>query len=546
MQQKSAARYRISLKPITNKPKFMTEAHLQIFTWPLLFLTRQHQLMFISCTLLFAIGGCTTLGPDFETPEVPAETNWQTDDTSLSAGPGEKAEWWKQFNDPVLDSLIQLAYQQNLPLQVAGLRIVEERARLGIAVGSRYPQQQQLSGSAAAVGLSKNSPNFFPFADDSFNDYQVGFDAAWEIDFWGRFSRGIEAAEAGLSATVANYDNALVSLTAEVARVYVTIRTLEERLALARANVALQQESLRIARVRYDNGATTELDVQQATSNLAGTQALIPVLLKSLRQANHGLSILLGMPPADLSGILNGVGAIPVAPSEVTVGIPADLLRRRPDVRQAERVAASQSALIGVARADLFPSFSLTGFIGFQASNTGNSSAGDMLDRDSLIYSAGPSFRWNILNYGRLKNNVRIQDARLQQDLVNYRNTVLIAYQEVEDAMVAFAQSQNQSDFLAVSAQAAGRAVEIANIQYREGSADFQRVIDSERFLVAQQDQWTSSKGDIALNLIAMYKALGGGWEIRDGKDFISDANRDAMEQRTNWGDLLQPADETR
>ncbi|MDP6673809.1 MAG: TolC family protein, partial [Gammaproteobacteria bacterium] len=186
------------------------------------------------------------------------------------------------------------------------------------------------------------------------------------------------------------------------------------------------------------------------------------------------------------------------------------------------------------------------GFIGFQASNTGNSSAGDMLDRDSLIYSAGPSFRWNILNYGRLKNNVRIQDARLQQDLVNYRNTVLIAYQEVEDAMVAFAQSQNQSDFLAVSAQAAGRAVEIANIQYREGSADFQRVIDSERFLVAQQDQWTSSKGDIALNLIAMYKALGGGWEIRDGKDFISDANRDAMEQRTNWGDLLQPADETR
>lgn len=502
----------------------------------------QYRLIVAIPVLSLTMVGCTTLGPDFKTPEVPAEKTWQTDDTVLSPDPGKKAEWWKQFNDPVLDELIQQAYGQNLPLQVAGLRIVEERARLGIAVGSRYPQQQQASGSANAVGLSNNSPNFLPFADDSFSDYRVGFDAAWEIDFWGRFRRGIEAADANLSATVANYDNALVSLTAEVARVYVTIRTLEERLALARANVTLQQESLRIAQVRFDNGATTELDVQQATSNLASTRALIPVLTKSLRQANNGLSILLGMPPADLSAMLGGAGTIPAAPVEAAVGIPADLLRRRPDIRQAEQVAATRSALIGVARADLYPSFSLSGFIGLQSSDTGSSSAGDLFDSDSLFYSAGPSFRWNILNHGRLKNNVRIQDARLQQGLVNYRNTVIVAYQEVEDAMVAFVQSKKESDFLAVGAQAAGRAAEIANIQYREGSADFQRVIDSERFLVAQQDQWTSSKGDIALNLIAMYKALGGGWEIREGKDFISDANRNEMEQRTNWGDLLQPA----
>lgn len=500
----------------------------------------------VGLTWALILSGCTMLGPDFETPEVPTEADWQTDDDALSPELGQEAEWWKQFNDPVLDSLIQHAYQQNLPLQVAGLRILEARARLGIAKGNRYPQQQQVRGSTASVGLSNNSPNFSASADDRYNNYQVGFDAAWEIDFWGRFGRGIEAAEADFSATIANYDNALVSLTAEVARVYVTIRTFEERLTLARSNIELQRESLRIAKVRFDNGATTELDVQQATANLASTQALVPILLKSLRQANNGLSILLGMPPTDLSDMLGEAGEIPVAPPELTVGIPTDLLRRRPDVRLAEQSAASQSALIGLAKADLYPSFSLTGSIGYQTSDTGLSSSSDLFDSDSLFYSVGPSFNWNILNYGRIKNNVRIQDARFQQTLVDYRNTVFIAYQEVEDAMVAFAQSQKESEFRAVGAHAAGRAVEIANIQYREGSADFQRVIDSERFLVSQQDQWTSSKGEIALNLIAMYKALGGGWEIREGQDFISEENRNAMDERSNWGDLLQPAAESK
>ncbi|MBL4679333.1 MAG: TolC family protein, partial [Pseudomonadales bacterium] len=331
-------------------------------------------------------------------------------------------------------------------------------------------------------------------------------------------------------------------LTAEVARTYVTIRTLEERLALARANIDLQQESLRVARVRFDNGATTELDVQQALSNLADTQALVPVLLKSLRQTNNGLSVLLGMPPSDLSQMLGEPGTIPIAPAQVAAGVPADLLRRRPDVQAAELRAASRSALVGVAEVDLYPSFSLLGSIGYQSSDTGSSSGGDLLDSDSLFFSAGPSFRWNILNYGRVKNNVRVQDARLQQALVNYHNTVLTAYREVEDALVAFLQSQRESGFRATSAQAAKRSTEIANIQYREGSVDFQRVIDSERFLVAQQDQWTRTRGDIALSLIAVYKALGGGWKIREGHGFVSEENRSEMEERTNWGDLLNSA----
>jgi NodT family efflux transporter outer membrane factor (OMF) lipoprotein len=496
----------------------------------------------VGLAFLLTISGCTTLGPDYKRPETPDVPDWQTRDEALTGEPATQVEWWKVFNNPVLDQLIETAHQQNLPLQIAGLRILEARAQLGIARGNQYPQVQQAVGSATANELSENSPNFSSSIDDDFANYQAGFDAAWELDFWGRFRRGIEAADANLSATVADYDNALVSLTAEVARVYVTIRTLEERLALARANISLQEESLRIATVRFENGATTELDVQQATSNLADTQALVPVLLKSLRQAKNGLSVLLGMPPSDLTQMLGGAGTIPGAPVQVAAGVPADLLRRRPDVQAAELQAASRSALVGVAQTDLYPSFSLLGSIGVQTSDTGSSDAGDLFDSDSLFFSAGPSFRWNILNYGRIKNNVRVQDARLQQTLVNYRNSVLTAYQEVEDAMVAFVQSQRESEFRATSAQAAARSTELANIQYREGSVDFQRVVDTERFLVAQQDQWTSVRGDVALNLIAMYKALGGGWEVREGREFVSEENRNEMAERTNWGDLLKPA----
>jgi NodT family efflux transporter outer membrane factor (OMF) lipoprotein len=493
----------------------------------------------LAATLL--LGGCTALGPDFVKPEVVEEESWLDENKEISSTTPQQNEWWKLFNDPVLNTLIEKAYNQNLPLQVAGLRIYEARAQLGIATGLQYPQTQVAGGSATANRLSENSPNFIPLADESFINYQAGFDAAWELDFWGRYRRGIESADANVSATVADYDNALVSLTAEVARVYVNIRILEERLTIAYNNIELQQKSLRIATVRYTNGATTELDVQQAKTNLAITRAQVPVLTRQLRQAKNALSVLMGMPPAELSGMLGGPGTIPVAPDQVAVGIPAELLRRRPDVRQAELQAASQSALIGVAETDLYPSFSLLGSIGFQTSDTGNSSANDLFNSDSLGYSVGPAFSWNILNYGRLRNNVRIQDARYQQTIVNYQNTVLTAYQEVEDAMVGFIQAREESGIRAEGTQSAKRSTEISNIQYREGSVDFQRVIDSERTLVTQQDLWTQARGDISLNLIAMYKALGGGWELREGQDFISGENRKAMEERTNWGDLLQP-----
>ncbi len=502
---------------------------------------KQHLFIIIVVPIFVLVSGCTKLGPDFVKPDVPETNQWlESEDSAISNEPAGNRDWWKVFNDPALDALIETAYEQNLTLQIAGLRILEARAQLGIAVGNLYPQTQRAIGSVTRVEVSKNSAGFSPAVGDSFTAYEVGFDAAWELDFWGRFRRGIEAADAELHATYADYEDALVSLVAEVARVYVNIRTLEERIALARNNIKLQQESLRIAEVRYKHGATTELDTQQAISNLANTKALIPLLERSLKRSKNALSVLLGMVPNELTRWLGEPGKIPVAPVDVAVGIPADLLRRRPDVRRAEFVAASRSAVIGIAKADLYPSFSLFGFVGVESSTVGDRDAGDLLDSDSFSFVGGPAFSWNILNYGRIKSNVRVQDARFQQAIVGYQDTVLRAYQEVENAIVGFLESKKETGFRFESATAAKRSSEIANIQYREGAVDFQRVIDSDRALVSQQDLWTSARGQIAIDLIAMYKALGGGWEVFSGGDVVSKENQKAMSERTNWGKLLQ------
>lgn len=498
--------------------------------------------LIFSCAVLVMLNACTTLGPDFVKPETPTVDDWYADNPAINRDTAELKDWWTVFNDPILNELVDRSYQQNLTLQITGLRILEARAQLGIAIGNQYPQVQQIGGSGSANRISENSPSFAPGEDRNFSNYEFGFDASWELDFWGRFRRGIESADASLKVSVADYDDALVSLAAEVARVYVTIRTLETQLMLARSNIELQKKSLGIAQIRYSNGATTKLDVEQAIANLTATQASVPVLTRSLYQAMNSLSILLGKPPGELELHSSELYGIPLAPAQIAAGIPADLLRRRPDVRRAEFQAASQSALIGVAEADLYPRFSLFGSIGFQASNADGKNTGDLFKSDSLFYSAGPTFSWNIFNYGRLRNNVRVQDVRYQQTLVNYQDTVLRAYQETEDAMIAFSQAQTETNFLEQSANASSRATELANIQYREGAVDFQRVIDSERTMVLRQQEWTRSRGDIALNLIAIYKALGGGWSLRQGQPFVSEENRNALAQRTNWGDMMDPA----
>ena len=489
--------------------------------------------------------GCTALGPDYKTPETPAAETWQDhEDTHIKADSTDLKEWWKVFDDPVLDELIDNALGQNLSLQVAGLRILQARAQLGIARGALYPQSQSVGGSAQHVGISKNAPNFSPQFDDSYPVYQGGFDAAWELDFWGRFRRGLEAADANLQASVSDYQEALITLVAEVARTYINVRTFEERIRLAESNVKLQQRSLSIADVRFRNGATTALDVEQAKSNLADTQALLPQFRQGLRQARNSMSVLLGLLPGEVDGLLaRGESVIPVAPREVAIGLPVELLRRRPDVRRAEYVAAVASARIGIAQTELYPHFSLFGSIGYQTSGTGDSSSSDLFDSDSLTHGVGAGFTWNIFNYGRLKNSVRARDAVFQQALVQYQDTVLQAYREAEDGVNGFLEKIVEAEYRRAGSVAALRSVKLANIQYREGTTDFQRVVDSERFLVQQQDLLVSAKGDIVLNLVSTYKAVGGGWEVGDDHRIVPDATLEAMRERTDWGDIL-PADD--
>jgi NodT family efflux transporter outer membrane factor (OMF) lipoprotein len=456
------------------------------------------------------------------------------------------------FNDPVLDRLIETASQENLDLQIAGLRILESRAKLGIAVGGRYPQQQAVRGGWTHTTISKYGANTQPGMDLNYGEVGLGFDAAWELDLWGKFRRAVEAGTAMVDASVAQYDDILVTLTAEVTRTYVLMQTLGARLAIARENAKIQRRSLQVTQARFQGGAVSELDVSQAKALLNETLAAVPHLKAGLKQARNGLAILLGELPGDVDAMLpsHETGAIPPVPGEITVSVPAELLRRRPDIRLAERRLAAQCALIGIAKADLYPSFTLFGTIGLRASDSEltyarypeKSALGDIWRSDSVEFLGGPSFSWNIFNYGRIKNNVRVQDARFQQLAADYRNTVLKAAREVEDAMAAFLMAQEALARLAESLAAATRSVELSMVQYREGLVDYQRVLDTQRFQTQVQDLLTSTQGTVALNLIATYKAFGGGWEIRADKDFVPQRIKDEMRARTDWGDLLGPA----
>ncbi len=469
------------------------------------------------CALLLLTAGCS-VGPDYVRPATDTAETWsESNDSTLSTDPAEYGSWWTVFEDPALEQLVQIASKENLSLQIAAARILEARAVLGISRGLRFPQQQQLAGHAARVSLSENAPNV-AIADQAFSSYAVEFDAAWELDVWGRFQRGIEAADADYGRALAGYDDTLVTVTAETARAYILLRTFEVRLKLARENVEIQNETLRIAEVRFENGAVTELDVTQARALLRDTEALIPSLKTGVRQTKHAISTLIGQPPSQLAELLQQDSSIPSAPAEIVIGVPIDLLRRRPDVRIAELQAAAQSARIGIAQSDLYPRFSLFGSIGFETSRDGgvrsnNADAGDLFSSDSIRYTVGPSFSWPIFNYGRLRNNVRVQDARFQQAALNYQNTVLEAAREVEDALAAYLRSQTRVGYLTDSVDDARRSVELALVQYRQGSTTYQRVRDTQRFLVRQEDQLAGTKGDVALNLVATYKALGGGWE---------------------------------
>jgi NodT family efflux transporter outer membrane factor (OMF) lipoprotein len=506
----------------------------------------------VALILVFLLSGCIKVGPDFHRPESLVSSDWiEAGDERLRNGSADYREWWKVFNDPVLDGLIDRAYRENLTLRIAGIRILEARAQLGTAIGRIFPQTQQASGSVERLRTSESSPQAVP--PFIYYQDQIGVNASWELDFWGRFRRSIEAADATWLATVADYDNAMVSLTADVANSYIAIRTLEKRIAIARENVETQQESLKIAEARFRLGTVTQLDVEQARTLLNNTLASIPSLETQLRQQEDALCVLLGIAPRALTDFLKGDSQIPVSPPRIIAGIPADLLRRRPDIRSAEYQAAAQSAQIGVAKADLYPSFSLNGMFGFLSSNFnrsgsdlggegGNSELPEIFQWKNRMFQIGPSFQWNILNYGQITNNVRTQDARFQELLITYQNTVLRAQQDVEDNLSAFLRAQERAKYLALSTASARNALDVAAKQYRQGIIDFTTVLVAQQSLLNEQDNLAVALGNISSGLVGVYRSLGGGWEIREGKELVPPAIKEEMAKRTDWGALLAPA----
>jgi NodT family efflux transporter outer membrane factor (OMF) lipoprotein len=500
---------------------------------------------FLLIVLLLA-AGCVKVGPDFVKPKAAVASKWlEAGDQRVRTGPEEEKKWWQVFNDPTLNKLIDSAYRENLTLRIAGVRVLGARAQLGIAIGEVYPQTQQALASVIKNRLSERAATAAPGSANNFWQSNLGLTASWEIDFWGKFRRAIESADAALLAAVSDYDSALVSLTADVASSYIFLRTLEKRLIIARRNLDTQRESLRIAQVRFKGGTTSQRDVEQAKTVLGSTEATIPTLESQVRQSKNLLSVLMGMPPSDLGDLLGPQSDIPAPPPQVALGIPADLLRRRPDIQSAELRAAAQSAQIGVAKANLYPAFSLVGTFGFQASDVGTFALGDMYQWRSRTGSFGPSVQWNIFNYGQITNLVRVQDAKFQELLIAYQNAVLKAQQEVEDALIAFLRAQEQVKFLAESTAAAQRSVDLAILQYREGITDFTTVLTAEQALLAQQDNLAIALGDISRNLVGVYRALGGGWQIREGQDFLQESVKAEMAKRTNWGRLLTPAAHT-
>jgi NodT family efflux transporter outer membrane factor (OMF) lipoprotein len=475
------------------------------------------------------------VGPNYRKPPAPVAKDWiDADDQRVRTASDDLSKWWTVFNDTVLDSLICDAYRQNLSLRVAGMRVLEARAQLSIDVGNLLPQTQKATGDFNWNGLSNKTSNnvlqfgsspggvpgvTFPAFKRWYGQWDQGFNLSWELDFWGRFRRAVEADSASLNASVENYDDVLVTLLGQVATAYANMRITEQRIKYAQENVALQRETLKIVEARFTAKTVTKLDLAQARSTLEQTEATIPELAISLRQFTNQLCILLGIPPEELRAKL-GPAPIPTAPVQVAVGIPADLLRRRPDVRKAERQAASQSAEIGVAEAEFYPHIAINGTWEYSAEFFK-----DLWTSRALAGSVGPTFTWNILNYGRILNNVRLQDAKFQELVATYQNTVLSAAQDVENGLVTFLQAQQRTKFQAASVKDAEEAVRIAVAQYKAGTVDFTRVTQLEQALVSQQDTLAQAQGEIVTGLIQVYKALGGGWQIREtGCDPHSDA----------------------
>ena len=460
------------------------------------------------------LAGCA-VGPNYHSPQTKAPGQWNE---SLAGGETNSAiittEWWTNFNDSELDSLVGRAVQSNLDLRIAQARVREARAQYGIASAdlwptldgsSSYARQRQSANQPLLGSLPSNLKNDLLFEN---NVYQAGFDASWEIDVFGGKRRAKESAASQVSASKFGQRDVLITLLGDVARNYVDLRGYQGRLAIAGENIDAQEKALAITRDRFAKGLSSDLDVQQASTVLATTRAEVPTLESSVQTAIHRLEVLLGQQPGTLQAELTEASPIPAQPPLVPVGLPSELLLRRPDIRQAERQLAAATANIGVAKADLFPKFFLTGAAGFQSV-----SASDWFTGGSKFWSAGPTMQWRIFDAGRIRSNIKLQNARQEEALAIYEKTVLTAFEEVENGLVVYAKEQVRRRSLQDAVASSQKALDTANKLYANGLTDFLRVLDAERSLYQSQDALVQSDRTISANLISLYKSLGGGWE---------------------------------
>ncbi len=425
-------------------------------------IVHQFRCVMLTCLAMGGLSGCGLkhwahnnfkVGPEYCPPVEPVASQWiDYTDPRVISSPADLSAWWTTFNDPVLNNLVQTANFQNLTLREAGARIMEYRARLRFAEGTMFPQVQEAAGSFMTYRTSANTANVLP--NLKFDEWGAGVNANWEIDFWGRYRRGIEAADAELDASVENYDDVLVLLVADVARAYTDLRTFQQRLQYARENVdRFRRDCLKMRRTGFDSVSRQSEVYSRLRTVLYKTKSLIPTYEAGVRLANNQLCVLLGTPPRDLTSEL-GEAKIPLAAPEVVVGIPADLVRRRPDIRRAERELAAQSALIGLATTDLYPHFGLNGSIGVTAQDFDG-----LFDGQSGSGNFGPYFRWDVLNYGRLVSRIDIQDARFEQLAWSYEQQVLVAGREAEDGLITYLRGQERVQNLEESTAAAARTL---------------------------------------------------------------------------------------
>jgi len=462
--------------------------------------------------LLVLVAGCASIpsvGPDYHPPQTAVSTNWSEPQLGgTTNSPVQIVEWWKTFNDPELNSLVERAVKANYNLRLAVGRLQESRATVSGAKWDFTPTV----GSSAGLTRSRISKNAITGAvsEPLYGDlYDTHFDATWELDVFGSKRRTLEEDTANLAASREDLRDMLVTVLGDVARNYMEVRGAQQRLVIASNNITAQAQSIELTRARFKAGLTSELDVRQAEALLASTEATVPTMQTTLKQSIHALGVLLGEQPGALLEELSSTEPIPATPPSVPVGLPSDLLRHRPDVRRAERQLAAATADIGVQTAELFPKFSITGTAGMQSA-----SAGDFLTAGSRYWSFGPTVTWRILDFGRIHAQIKGANARQEQALATYEQTVLTAFQDVENALVAYANEQTRYKALDDSVVANKRALEIANELYTTGNGDFLNVLDSERSFFSAQDQLVDSQRTATENLVTLYKALGGGWEI--------------------------------